>query len=178
MARFGNQPVTVPAGVEVSIANNTLTVKGPKGTLARALPEGVAVKVEAGNASVARNSEVRTHRALQGTTRAHLANMVTGVTTGWSKTLEIVGAGFRAEVKGKDLVMQIGYSHPVIITAPEGVTFKVEKSFVTVDGTDREVVGQTSALVRASRKPEPYKGTGIKYKDEVIRRKAGKQAAK
>lgn len=178
MARFGNQPVTVPAGVEVSIANNTLTVKGPKGTLARALPEGVAVKVEAGTASVARNSEARTHRALQGTTRAHLSNMVTGVTTGWSKTLEIVGAGFRAEVKGKDLVMQIGYSHPVIITAPEGVTFKVEKSFVTVDGTDREVVGQTSALVRASRKPEPYKGTGIKYKDEVIRRKAGKQAAK
>ncbi len=178
MARFGNQPVTVPAGVEVSIANNTLTVKGPKGTLARALPEGVAVLTEAGSASVTRASDARTNRALQGTIRAHLANMVTGVKDGWSKTLEIVGAGFRAEVKGKDLVMQIGYSHPVIITAPEGVTFKVEKSFVTVDGTDREVVGQTSALVRASRKPEPYKGTGIKYKDEVIRRKAGKQAAK
>ncbi|MBP7118538.1 50S ribosomal protein L6 [Candidatus Woesebacteria bacterium] len=178
MARFGNQSVTVPAGVEITATSNSLTVKGPKGTLTRALPEGVTVHVESGSAKVTRASESRTNRALQGTTRAHLSNMVTGVKDGWSKVLEIVGAGFRAEVKGKDLVMQIGYSHPVVITAPEGITFKVEKSFVTVEGVDREVVGQTSALVRESRKPEPYKGTGIKYKDEVIRRKAGKQAAK
>lgn len=155
-----------------------MTVKGPKGVLSRTLPEGVTLEVSPESVTVVRKSDNRTIRALHGTTRAHVANMVHGVTTGWQKALEIVGAGYRAEVRGRDLVMQIGYSHPVTITAPEGITFKVDKSIVTVDGIDREIVGHIAAITRASRKPEPYKGTGVKYQDEIIKRKAGKQAAK
>lgn len=178
MSRFGKLPVTVPQGVTISSTDGNFEVNGAKGKLSRVLPQGVTISVDGAEASVVGKNESKNIAKNQGTTRAHLVNMVTGVTTGWSKQLEIVGAGYRAEVRGQDLVMQIGYSHPVIIKAPAGIAFKVEKSIVTVDGIDKEVVGQTAALIRASRKPEPYKGTGIKYTTEVIRRKAGKQAAK
>lgn len=178
MSRFGKLPIEIPAGVTVSVTDQVLSVTGPKGTLSRVLPAGVAVKVEGAEALIEGKNESKAVSQNQGTTRAHLINMTKGVTLGWKKQLEIVGAGYRAEVKGQDLVMQIGYSHPVVITAPTGLSFKVEKSFVTVEGSDKEMVGHVSALVRASRPPEPYKGSGIKYTDEVIRRKAGKQAAK
>ncbi len=178
MSRFGKLPITIPTGVTIQVTDQTLSVNGPKGTLSRDLPQGVSIAVDGLTASVLGKNESKVVSANQGTTRAHLINMMTGVTTGWSKQLEIVGAGYRAEVKGQDLVMQIGYSHPVIINAPQGLTFKVEKSIVTVEGSDKEIVGHVSALVRASRPPEPYKGSGIKYTTEVIRRKAGKQAAK
>lgn len=178
MSRFGKLPVTVVANTEISSGEGRFQVKGPKGTLSRVLPEGISIVVKDNEALVEARSQVRTLRALQGTIKSHLSNMITGVSTGWNKQLEIVGAGYRAEVKGRDLVMQIGYSHPVTIVAPENITFKVEKAIVTVEGIDREVVGHIASLVRAARVPEPYKGTGIKYTDEIIKRKAGKQAAK
>ncbi len=178
MSRFGKLPVQIPQGVTVTVADHVLSVTGPKGTLTRNLPQGVTVKQEGSEATIEVKNDSKNLAKNQGTIRAHLINMATGVTTGWNKQLEIVGAGYRAEVRGQDLVMQIGFSHPVIITAPKGLTFKVDKSIVTVEGADKEVVGHISSLVRGSRPPEPYKGTGIKYTDEVIRRKAGKQAAK
>lgn len=178
MSRFGKLPISIPAGATATVSDGVLTVNGPKGSVTRVLPRLVAIKVDGDTAVIEASGESKAARANQGTTRAHLMNMLTGVTTGWRKQLEIVGAGYRAEVKGQDLVMQIGYSHPVIITAPKDVSFKVEKSFVIVEGVDRDQVGHISSLVRGSRPPEPYKGTGIKYSDEIIRRKAGKQAAK
>lgn len=178
MSRFGKLAIEIPAGVTVTSTGGKLTVSGPKGELVRDLHRSVEVVVDGSSATIKGKSEGKEARTNQGTTRAHLINMVKGVTEGWSKQLEIVGAGYRAEVQGQKLVMQIGFSHPVIITAPTGVTFKVDKSMVTVDGTDKEVIGHISSLVRGSRPPEPYKGTGIKYSDEIIRRKAGKQAAK
>lgn len=178
MSRFGKLPIQVPTGVTINVTGESMSVTGPKGTLTKVLPQGVQVKVDGTTALVEGKNESKAVSANQGTTRAHLINMVKGVTTGWSKQLEIVGAGYRAEVKGQDLVMQIGFSHPVIITAPQGLTFKVEKSFVTVEGSDKDLVGHISSLVRGSRPPEPYKGSGIKYTTEIIRRKAGKQAAK
>lgn len=178
MSRFGKLPIKIPAGVTVTINNGEVTVVGPKGTLVRSFPKNVDFKVEEGSILVLTGKESKESRAMQGTAKAHVTNMIKGVSEGFSKQLEIVGAGYRAEVRGNDLVMQIGYSHPVVISAFDGISFKVEKNFVTVSGADKENVGQISALVRGSRPPEPYKGTGIKYTDEVIRRKAGKQAAK
>jgi large subunit ribosomal protein L6 len=178
MSRFGKLPIEVPAGVTVTVTEAGMSVTGPKGTLSRPLPQGISLTISEKEVVITGKNESKIVSQNQGTTRAHLINMIKGVTDGWKKQLEIVGAGYRAEVKGQDLVMQIGYSHPVVITAPTGLTFKVEKSIVTVEGSDKEAVGHVSSLVRASRPPEPYKGTGIKYTDEVIRRKAGKQAAK
>lgn len=178
MSRFGKLPIEIPTGVSVTLEGKSMSVTGPKGTLTRTLPDGVVVKVDGNTALVEGKNESKAVSSNQGTTRAHLINMAKGVTLGWSKQLEIVGAGYRAEVRGQDLVMQIGYSHPVIIAAPTGLTFKVDKSIVTVEGADKEIVGHVSSLVRASRPPEPYKGSGIKYTTEIIRRKAGKQAAK
>lgn len=178
MSRFGKLPVTIPQGVTVTLENGVLKVAGKKGTIERNVPDGVNVVMTDGVAQIEVKNDSKILRANQGTVRAHLLNMIKGVTEGWVRTLEIVGAGFRAEVRGQDLVMQIGFSHPVVITAPSTVSFKVEKSIVTVEGANKEEVGHIASLVRGSRPPEPYKGTGIKYTDEIIRRKAGKQAAK
>ena len=178
MARFGNLPVKIPEGVKVEVTPEFVKVTGPKGSLERKLTRNIKVLVEEGNVIVKRANDNRQTKAMQGTIRSHIKNMFVGVTEGWSKTLELVGAGYRAEVRGNELVLTVGFSHPVSIKAPEGVKFEVEKNKIKISGVDKDLVGQVSAMVRAVRKPEPYKGKGIKYEDEVIRRKAGKQTAK
>lgn len=178
MSRFGNIPVLVPQEVKVEVAENTLKVAGPKGSLERKLPRGVEIKMENGKASVSVKANTKQAISNQGSIKSHLNNMVIGVTNGWKKEMEMSGSGYRAEVKGSELVLSLGYSHPIIFNAPKDVNFKVEKNNITVEGLDKEVVGQIAALIRASRKPDPYKAKGIKYADEVVRRKAGKQAAK
>jgi len=178
VARFGKIPVEIPSGVEVEIEHGQIRVKGPKGEVLRKLPPQVEIKVGNGKAEVGVGGESKQELSLQGTYRSHLVNMIKGVTDGWGRQLEMVGAGYRAEVRGNDLVLAVGYSHPVTITAPEGVSFGVEKSIIKVDGIDLEVVAQTAAKIRAVRPPEPYKGKGIRYVDEYVRRKPGKAAAK
>ena len=177
MARFGKLPVSVPEGVTVSGVGGKLVVKGPKGELARVMPSKVKVDTKDGELTVTSKDDSDSARALQGTIRSHILNMIHGVTEGWAKALEIEGAGYRAEVSGKDLVLNVGYSHPVTIAAPEGISFGVEKNVVTVSGADKEVVGQIAADIRKTRTPNVYTGSGIKYQDEEVRRKAGKQAA-
>lgn len=177
MARFGKQPVVVPEGVKVEVGEDEVVIAGPKGSVSRIIPNGVEVIESGGEVRVERSKKTRLTRALQGTMRAHLASMIGGVTEGWSKTLEIVGAGYRAQVEGNKLVLSIGYSHPVEVEVPDGLNVKVEKNLVMVEGVDKELVGQFAAWVRSKRKPEPYKGTGIKYQEEVVRRKPGKQAS-
>jgi len=176
MSKIGKLPISIPNGVTVEINGKNVKVSGPKGNLSLTLPAAIDAKLEGGELSVARNSEDEQSLAMHGTFRSHLSNFVTGVTQGWSKTLEMVGTGYRAEVNGRDLVLTVGFSHPVKIAAPEGIDFKVEKTDITVSGVDKEMVGLICARVRAVRPPEPYKGKGIKYKGEVIRRKAGKAA--
>ncbi len=178
MARFGKLPVLVPSGVEVQTTDHSLKVSGPKGTVVRALPRAVDIKIEDGKLVVTVKGAGKQALSDQGTTRSHIINAIAGVTEGWSKTMELVGAGFRAEVRGSDLVLTVGYSHPVIVKAPEGIKFGIEKSLIKVEGADKDLVGLISSRVRGARPPEPYKGKGIKYVDEVIRRKAGKAAAK
>jgi large subunit ribosomal protein L6 len=178
MSKIGRLPVSIAAGATVVVEGRVVKVTGPKGTLSLKLPRGIEVEVKEGIVNVTAKTKSKTDMSNHGTIRAIINNNVRGVTTGWSKQLELVGTGFRAEVAGKTLSLTVGYSHPVKIEAPEGITFKVEKAIVTVEGPDREVVGQVSAEIRAVRPPEPYKGKGIKYTDEVIRRKAGKAAAK
>ncbi len=178
MARFGKLPVQIKDGVTATIAADSVEVKGPKGTVVVPVTDDVKITQGEGVITIALQRNSRQGRSMHGTLRSHIKNAVEGVTTGWSKSLEIVGAGYRAEVRGRDLVLTVGYSHPVTVPAPEGITFGVEKQIVTVSGVNREMVGQVSALVRAVRPPEPYNGSGIKYTTEVIRRKAGKQAAK
>jgi len=175
MARFGKLPVEIPEGVKLEIEKNRVKVVGPKGELERDIPRGIEVVKEDNIAHAVAKNDKKANLAHQGTTRAHLVNMIKGVTEGWQKQLEINGPGYRAEVRGDDLVLTAGYSHPVTIKG-DNVTFKVEKSLITVEGIDKDIVGQTAALVRDVRKPNPYKGTGIKYADEIIRKKAGKQA--
>jgi large subunit ribosomal protein L6 len=176
MSRIGKEPVPIPAGVNVALADGTVTVKGPKGELSQAVPEGITVDVTDDQVVVTRASDHRRHRALHGLTRSLIANMVTGVTDGYSKSLEIVGVGYRAQARGSNaLVIQAGYSHPVEVTAPEGVTFEVPSpTRITVSGANKQVVGQVAADIRAIRKPEPYKGKGIRYAGEQVRRKVGK----
>lgn len=178
MSRFGKLPVLVPVGVEVILTPGHVVVRGPKGSIERDLPRRVQVNQEGSKIKVSAKSSSKFAAALVGTTRSHLVNMVHGVTQGWSKELEMVGSGYRAEVQGKNLVLNVGHSHPVTITAPENVSFGVEKMKIIVSGIQKDVVGQVSAKVREVRPPEPYKGKGIHYIDEVIRRKPGKQAAK
>ncbi len=178
MARFGKLPVEVPAGVTIEITDLTLKVTGPKGTVTRTLPKIVQIKVEGNEAVVETKGNAKEALSEQGTTRSHLINAIKGVTEGWTKTMELIGAGFRAEIRGQDLVLAIGYSHPVTVTAPEGTKFSMEKNFIKVEGIDKDMVGLIASRVRAARPPEPYKGKGIKYTDEVVRRKAGKAAAK
>lgn len=178
MSKIGKLPIKIPSGVTVEINGSEVKITGAKGERVRHIARGVEVKVENGEILVSIKGSSKSMMSLHGTTRALLANDIKGVTEGWKKQLEIIGTGFRAEVAGKTLVLTIGYSHPVKIEAPEGISFKVEKMIVTVEGIDREVVGQVAADIRGARPPEPYKGKGIKYVDEIIRRKAGKAAAK
>lgn len=175
MSRIGRKPIVIPTGVEVSVKDKEVTVKGPKGTLTRSIHPEMTVKVEGNELVVERPSDDRNHRALHGTTRSLIANMVTGVTEGFTKKLELVGVGYRAQMRGNKLVLNVGFSHPVELEAEEGI--KVEVPAVTqvvVTGIDKERVGAVAANIRAVRAPEPYKGKGIKYSDEYIRRKEGK----
>ncbi|MCX7835387.1 MAG: 50S ribosomal protein L6 [bacterium] len=175
MSRIGKKPIILPKGVSVSIQNDVIQVKGAKGTLQRALPKSISVSIDGDVLTVERKTDARTDRALHGLMRSLIANMVTGVSEGFSKTLDIVGVGYKAEKKGDAIVLSLGYSHPIEFVPPSGVTVEVPKSTqIVVSGIDKEAVGQVSAIIRGFRKPEPYKGKGIKYLDEVILRKAGK----
>ena len=180
MSRIGRMPITVPAGVEVTIAeNNVVTVKGPKGTLTQALRPEMIIEQEGNIIHVKRPSDDKAHCALHGMTRALLHNMVVGVSEGFKKELEINGVGYRVEKKGNELVMNLGYSHQVIVPEIDGITIEVPtQNKVVIHGADKQKVGQFAAEVREKRPPEPYKGKGIKYVDEVIRRKVGKTGAK
>ncbi len=179
MSRIGRKPISLPAGVEVKVDGNVVTVKGPKGQLTQAIPEDISVILEDGVLRVERPSDAKKHRALHGLSRALLANMVTGVVSGFEKKMEMVGVGYRAQMQGKKLVVNVGFSHPVEVEAPAGIEFEVPApTKITVKGIDKQLVGNTAAHIRAIREPEPYKGKGIKYENEVIRRKAGKAGGK
>jgi large subunit ribosomal protein L6 len=175
MSRIGRLPITVPSGVDVTIDGRTVTVKGPRGTLSRSLHPDMAVSREDGSIVVTRPTEQKTHKQLHGLTRSLVNNMVIGVTDGYRKGLEITGVGYRAALNGRKLQLNLGYSHPIEIEPPDGITFEVENpTRLAVIGIDKELVGQVAAQVRATRKPEPYKGKGVRYAGEYIRRKAGK----
>ena len=179
MSRIGRQPVAVPAGVEVKIAeNNVVTVKGPKGTLEKALPTEMSIKLEDGQVVVTRPNDLKKMKSLHGLTRTLIQNMVIGVSQGYEKALEVNGVGYRAQKQGKKLVLSLGYSHPVEMEDPEGLESTVDGNKIVVKGIDKEKVGQYAAEIRDKRRPEPYKGKGIKYADEVIRRKVGKTGKK
>ncbi|MZP30268.1 50S ribosomal protein L6 [Heliobacterium undosum] len=179
MSRIGKKPVAIPAGVNVTIEGNVVTVKGPKGQLSRELHKDIIVTVEGNTVQVTRPSDDKFHRSLHGLSRTLVANMVDGVSTGFSKNLELVGVGYRAAKQGKKLVLTVGYSHPVEIDPGEGLEVEVPvPTKVIVKGIDKEKVGALAANIRAVREPEPYKGKGIKYDTEVIRRKVGKTGGK
>jgi large subunit ribosomal protein L6 len=178
MSRIGKKPIPIPEGVKVDIKDGEVTVTGSKGSLKQSIPEGVVVKVEDSDLIVVSENDSRRFRAFQGLVRSLLSNMVTGVSQGIEKTLEINGLGYRADVEGNILVLNIGYSQPVRFQLPEGIEAKVDKNtVVTIQGIDKQLVGQVAADIRNFRRPEPYKGKGIKYLDEKIRRKAGKTGA-
>lgn len=175
MSRIGKQPIPVPDGVEVSFENRTFTAEGPKGKVSQQIADRVDVEIDGDEVRVVRRGNASADRAMHGLTRALLANAVTGVSEGFSKSLEINGVGYKAEVQGKTVRFSLGYSHPIDYPVPEGISIEVDKSnVVTVTGADRQRVGQVAAEIRALRKPEPYKGKGIRYTDEVVRRKVGK----
>ena len=179
MSRIGRHPVAIPAGVTVEIAEkNVVTVKGPKGTLVRELPVEMEIKVEDGHVVVTRPNDLKKMKALHGLTRSLIHNMVIGVSEGYTKELEVNGVGYRAQKQGKKLVLSLGYSHPVEMEDPEGLESKVDGNKIIVSGISKEKVGQYAAEIRDKRRPEPYKGKGIKYADEVIRRKVGKTGKK
>jgi len=176
MSRIGRLPVTIPAGVTVDIQGHTVLVKGAKGELTRTFDPEMDIKMEEGRVVVNRPSDQRRHRAVHGLTRALLNNMVLGVSQGFTRALDIQGVGYRAEMQGKSLVLHVGYSHPVVMEPPEGISFTVDKTgrLLTVLGSDKEMVGEIAARIRRVRPPEPYKGKGIRYLGERVRRKAGK----
>jgi len=175
VSRIGKLPVTIPTGVKVAIDSNALRLEGPKGKLQTEIPAGVDVKVEGNVLRVERQAEDRKVRALHGLTRKLIANMTQGVSQGFTRVLDINGVGYRAEVKGHEIHMTLGYSHPVVFPLPVGITAAVERQvIITLSGADRQVLGETAAKIRSLRPPEPYKGKGIKYREEVIKRKAGK----
>ncbi len=177
MSRIGKQPIAVPAGVDVAIDGNTVTVKGPKGTLTRSFPAIMSIKREGDEIIVTRPDDSREARSYHGLTRTLVHNMVEGCANGFSKKLQLVGVGYRAALKGRDLEMQLGFSHPVSVKAPEGITFEVpSQTEIIVSGASKEQVGQIAADIRKWRKPEPYKGKGIRYEGEKVRRKLGKAA--
>jgi large subunit ribosomal protein L6 len=171
-------PITVPKGVSIDLSDDTVSVKGPKGELSRSVPRQINVITEDGSLRVERSSDEPMQRSLHGLTRSLIANMVTGVTDGFTRRLEVNGVGYRAAVSTGNLVLQVGYSHPVLVPAQPGITFAVQGNAIIVSGADKELVGEVAAQVRRVRPPEPYKGKGIKYAEEVIRRKAGKAGAK
>ena len=178
MSRIGKSPVAIPDGVTVTYADPEVKVKGPKGSLVTALPDGIQVEIAEGEIRLSRPDDRRQYRSLHGLARALTANMVTGVTEGFSKALEIQGVGYRAEVKGKVLVIRVGYSHPVEMPVPEGLSVKVDANTkLVVEGIDKQLVGQFAADIRSVRPPEPYKGKGIRYRGERVRRKVGKTGA-
>ncbi|ALQ34886.1 MULTISPECIES: 50S ribosomal protein L6 [Fusobacterium] len=177
MSRVGKKPIAVPSGVDFSVKDNVVTVKGPKGTLTKEFNNNITIKLEDGHITVERPNDEPFIRAIHGTTRALINNMVKGVHEGYRKTLTLVGVGYRAAAKGKGLEISLGFSHPVIIDEIPGITFTVEKNTtIHIDGIEKELVGQVAADIRAKRPPEPYKGKGVKYADEHIRRKEGKKS--
>jgi large subunit ribosomal protein L6 len=179
MSRIGRRPIPIPAGVDITIDGNTVRVKGPKGELQRVLHRDMTVRQEDGQILVERPSDEPPHRSLHGLSRTLVANMIEGVTTGFKKTLEIVGVGYRAENKPFGLTLSLGYSHTIDYPAPEGITLRAASpTVIEVTGANKEVVGQVAAEIRSLRPPEPYKGKGVKYQGEVIRRKAGKAGGK
>jgi large subunit ribosomal protein L6 len=175
MSRIGRQPIPVPGGVEVKIDGRAISVKGPKGELSHTIAEPIEAKLEDGEIMVARPNDENTVRALHGLTRALLSNMVVGVTQGYTKTLEIVGVGYRVQAKGSNLEFSLGYSHPIVVEPPDGITFRVERpTLFSVEGIDKQKVGEVAANIRKLRRPDPYKGKGVRYQGEQIRRKVGK----
>ena len=179
MSRIGRMPIAIPAGVTVEVAeNNKVTVKGPKGTLERVLPSEMEIKVEGAEVTVSRPNDLKKMKSLHGLTRTLIHNMVVGVTEGYEKKLEVNGVGYRASKSGKKLTLNLGYSHPVEMEDPEGIESVVDGNNIIVKGIDKEKVGQFAAEIRDKRRPEPYKGKGIKYADETIRRKVGKTGKK
>jgi large subunit ribosomal protein L6 len=177
MSRIGRKILPLPKGVTLAQKPGSISVKGPKGELTKAMPTGISVKIEGDKLTVLRVDDERQNRAKHGLMRAHLGNMVKGVTDGWTRELEINGVGYRAEVAGDTINMALGYSHPVVFKLPKGVTAKVEKNRVTLASADRDLVGQIAAKLRELRPPEPYKGKGVKYVEEVIKKKVGKAGA-
>jgi large subunit ribosomal protein L6 len=178
MSRIGKQPIEIPSGVEVTVAaGNVVTVKGPRGTLTQTLHPNMAISVQDGSVRVERPDDQGFNRSLHGLTRTLVANMVEGVTKGYEKSLQIIGVGYRAAMKGKDLEVQAGYSHPVLVPVPEGIEFETPTpTQIVVRGNDKQAVGEIAAKIRKIRKPEPYKGKGIRYEGEYVRKKAGKAA--
>jgi large subunit ribosomal protein L6 len=178
MSRIGKKPVEIPSGVEVAVgANNVVTVKGPRGSLSQTIHPNITVTVADGAVRVERPDDEGFNRGLHGLSRTLIANMVDGVTNGFEKRLQIIGVGYRAALKGKDLEVQVGYSHPVLVPQPEGIEFEVPAATsIVVRGNDKQQVGEVAANIRKIRKPEPYKGKGIRYEDEYVRKKAGKAA--
>lgn len=177
MSRVGKKPIAVPSGVEFTVKDNVVTVKGPKGTLTKEFNKDLVIKLENGEVTVERPNDEPAVRAIHGTTRALINNMVKGVSEGFRITLNLVGVGYRAATKGKGLEISLGFSHPVIVDEIAGITFSVDKNTtIHVDGIEKDLVGQVAANIRAKRPPEPYKGKGVKYADEHIRRKEGKKA--
>ena len=180
MSRIGRKTIPLPNGVEIKQEGNSVAVKGPKGSLTSPLAPGISLVVENGEATLTRSNDERRTRAFHGLTRALLANNVKGVSEGFKRELDIIGVGYRAEVKGREVVFQLGYSHPIRFPIPEGIDITVEAKtgHVTITGMDKQKVGQTAAEIRSLREPDPYKGKGIKYTEETVRRKAGKAAGK
>ncbi|HLY49080.1 MAG TPA: 50S ribosomal protein L6 [Solirubrobacteraceae bacterium] len=177
MSRIGRQPIAVPAGVTVAIEPERVTVNGPRGELSERIPRDIAVEQTDGELRVSRPTDRGEHRALHGLTRSLIANMVTGVTDGFEKRLEIQGVGYRAQLRGRDLELALGYSHPVSIKAPDGIEFEVpQPTRIVVKGASKQQVGEIAAIIRKQRKPEPYKGKGIRYEGEYVARKVGKRA--
>ncbi|MCG8501909.1 MAG: 50S ribosomal protein L6 [Firmicutes bacterium] len=175
MSRIGRSPIEIPQGVDIKIENNHVTVKGPNGTLDKQLHRDMIIKLEDGKVIVTRPSEIKMHKSLHGLTRTLVANMVEGVTKGFQKSLDVNGVGYRAQKQGKKLVLNLGYSHPVEMEEPEGISVEVpSNNKIIVKGIDKQAVGEFAAKIRTKRPPEPYKGKGIKYENEVIRRKEGK----
>lgn len=177
MSRIGRKPVVIPKGVTLSQKAGQFSVKGPKGELSKHMPEGVTMKLEGDKVNIARADDSAPNRAKHGLVRAHLANMVKGVTTGWQRELEINGVGYRAEVSGDSVTFALGYSHPIVFKLPKGISAKVDKNRLMLTSADKDELGQVAAKLRELRAPEPYKGKGVKYVEETIKKKVGKAAA-
>ena len=179
MSRIGREPISVPSGTQVDIKDGALSAKGPKGSLNQKILDGMSVSLNDGVLTVSRSNDSAPQRSIHGLQRALIANAVQGVTTGFTKQLEVIGVGYRAEVQGKEVHFALGFSHPVIFRIPEGISVEIDKqNRITISGCDRQKVGQVAAEIRGLRRPDPYKGKGIKYTDEVIRRKVGKAGGK